>query len=77
MNWWSQYNTLNAIGASEGDTGFWQANFYAGYRFPRRHIEAELGLLNAFNHGYNIDPVTYFLEQARTRTLVASLKFNF
>jgi hypothetical protein len=79
-NWWVQHNAYNnftASGASEPGADFWQFNLYAGYRFPRRHVELAVGLVNMFNQGYNVDPVTYFLEQARTRTLVASLKFNF
>jgi hypothetical protein len=79
-NWWIQHNADNnftATGAAEPGNDFWQFNLYAGYRFPRRHIEVAIGLVNMFNQGYNIDPVTYFLEQARTRTLVASLKFSF
>jgi Tfp pilus assembly protein PilF len=83
-NWWIQHNADNQFSSasspgaiSEPGADFWQWNFYAGYRFPRRHIEVALGLINMFNTGYNVDPVTYFLEQARTRTLMASLKFNF
>jgi hypothetical protein len=81
-NWWIQHNAFNyysSTGAplSEPGADFWQFNLYAGYRFPRRHIEMAIGLVNMFNTGYNVDPVTYFLEQARTRTLMASLKFNF
>jgi hypothetical protein len=81
-NWWIQHNAdtyYNAAGAALQEPGaqFWQCNLYAGYRFPRRHIEMAIGLVNMFNQGYNVDPVTYFLEQSRTRTLMASLKFNF
>jgi Tfp pilus assembly protein PilF len=80
VNWWAQHNANNnfaVTGGPEPGANFWQCNLYAGYRFPRRHIEMALGLVNMFNQGYNVDPVTYFLEQARNRTLVASLKFNF
>jgi outer membrane receptor for ferric coprogen and ferric-rhodotorulic acid len=79
-NWWIQHNAYNnftAGGASEPGNNFWQCNIFAGYRFPRRHVELAVGLVNIFNQGYNIDPATYFLEQARTRTFVATLKFNF
>ncbi|HEV7925114.1 MAG TPA: TonB-dependent receptor, partial [Verrucomicrobiae bacterium] len=72
-NWWDQFNTL----PGEGGDHFWQFNFYAGYRFPRRHIEVSVGVVNIGNQDYNIDPVTYFLEQAHSRTFVANLKFNF
>jgi outer membrane receptor protein involved in Fe transport len=73
-NWWKQENI-----ASMGEPGdsFAQFNLYAGYRFPRRHAEVMVGVVNIGNQDYNIDPVTYFLEQAHTRTFVASFKFNF
>lgn len=80
VNWWMQYNAYNnfaAGGVAEPGSEFWQTDLWAGYRFPRRHAEVAVGLLNVFDQGYKIDPVTYFLEQARTRTFVASLKFNF
>jgi tetratricopeptide (TPR) repeat protein len=79
-NWWDQHNACNnfaAGGASEPGADFWQFNLYGGYRFPRRHVELMVGVVNMFNQGYNVDPVTYYLEQARNRTLMASLKFNF
>jgi Tfp pilus assembly protein PilF len=72
-NYWHQFNAL----AGEGDDGFWQVNFLAGYRFPQRHVEVSVGVLNIGNQDYHIDPVTYFLEQAHNRTFAASLKFNF
>ncbi|HEX3988021.1 MAG TPA: TonB-dependent receptor, partial [Verrucomicrobiae bacterium] len=73
-NWWKQEN-IAAMG-EPGDS-FAQFNLYAGYRFPRRHAEVMVGVVNIGNQDYNIDPVTYFLEQAHSRTFVASFKFNF
>jgi Tfp pilus assembly protein PilF len=72
-NYWEQFNTL----AGEGNSSFWQFNLYAGYRFPHRHVELSVGVVNIGNQDYQIDPVTYFLEQAHRRTFVASMKFNF
>jgi hypothetical protein len=72
-NYWDQFNTF----AGEGGDGFCQFNLYAGYRFPHRHIEVMVGVLNVGNQDYHIDPVTYFLEQAHKRTFTTSLKFNF
>jgi Tfp pilus assembly protein PilF len=72
-NYWDQFNTL----PGEGGDGFWQFNLYAGYRFPRRHVELAVGVVNITDQDYHIDPVTYFLEQAHRRTFVASMKFNF
>jgi Tfp pilus assembly protein PilF len=73
-NWWKQEN-IESMG-EPGDS-FAQFNLYAGYRFARRHVEVMAGVVNIGNQDYNIDPVTYFLEQAHTRTFVASFKFNF
>ncbi len=56
---------------------FWQLNFFAGYRFPRRHAELSLGLLNATDRDYHLNPLTLYNELPRQRTLMASLKFNF
>jgi outer membrane receptor protein involved in Fe transport len=72
-NWWKQEN-IESMG--EPGNSFAQFNLYAGYRFPRRHAEAMVGVVNIGNQDYNIDPVTYFLEQAHNRTFVASFKFN-
>jgi outer membrane receptor protein involved in Fe transport len=72
-NWWDQQNIASM---DEPGDSFYQLNLYAGYRFKRRHAELTLGILNLNNSDYNIDPITYFLEQAHNRTFVASFKFN-
>lgn len=72
-NWWDQENIASM---DEPGDSFYQLNLYAGYRFRRRHAELTLGILNINNSDYNIDPITYFLEQAHSRTFVASFKFN-
>ncbi|HUD45820.1 MAG TPA: TonB-dependent receptor [Candidatus Baltobacteraceae bacterium] len=73
-NWWKQENIESM---DEPGDSFAQFNLYAGYRFPRRHVEVMVGVVNIGNQDYNIDPLTYFLEQAHSRTFVASFKFNF
>jgi Tfp pilus assembly protein PilF len=72
-NYWRQFNAM----PGEGGDGFWQFNLYAGYRFPRRHVEVSVGVLNVGDQNYHLDPLTYYLEQAHNRTFAASLKFNF
>jgi len=72
-NYWRQFDSL----PGEGGDGFWQLNYYAGYRFPHRHVELSVGVINITDQDYHIDPVTYFLEQAHKREFVASMKFNF
>jgi outer membrane receptor protein involved in Fe transport len=72
-NWWDQANQI----AGEPGDSFWQFNLYAGYRFPKRHIEIQAGVLNLANQDYRLDPLTYYIDSAHTRTYYTSLKFNF
>ncbi len=74
-NWWDQAS--KGFVPNEPGDSFWQFNLFAGYRFPKRHMEISVGVLNIGNQDYNLDPVTYYLEQAHTRTFVSSFKFNF
>jgi tetratricopeptide (TPR) repeat protein len=74
-NWWAQGNKGFAVNEPGGD--FWQFNFFAGYRFPKRHMEIQVGVLNLANQDYHLEPLTYYLQQAPTRTFYSSLKFNF
>ena len=74
-DWYSQSNHGYA-GAQPGDE-FWQLNLVAGYRFPRRRAEVSLGLLNLTDSDYHLDPLTFYSELPRGRTLAARLRFNF
>jgi Tfp pilus assembly protein PilF len=56
---------------------FWQLHAWAGYRFPRRRAEIQLGLLNFTDQDYQLNPLTYYNELPRERTFVARLRFNF
>ncbi|HWD20768.1 MAG TPA: TonB-dependent receptor [Verrucomicrobiae bacterium] len=73
--WWGQYDA--GFGPTETGDQFWQANVFAGYRFPRRHVEIQAGILNLTDRDYHLDPLTYYVDPARRRTFVASLKFSF
>jgi tetratricopeptide (TPR) repeat protein len=74
-NWWDQSN--KGFSPNEPGDDFWQFNIFAGYRFPRRHMEIQVGVLNLANQNYSLDPLTFYLEQVHTRTFVTSFKFNF
>ena len=56
---------------------FWQANAFVGYRFPRRHAELRVGVLNLTDQNYELNPLTLYAELPRERTLTFSLKLNF
>ena len=56
---------------------FWQFNFFAGYRFPKRQAEIRLGVLNLTDRDYQLNPLTLYNEFPRERTFMAILKLNF
>jgi tetratricopeptide (TPR) repeat protein len=73
--WFDQIN--EGYNPAEPGDDFWQFNFQAGYRTPRRNVEMTIGLLNVTGRSYNLNPLNIYNELPLTRTLAASLRFNF
>ena len=73
--WSAQSNDGYATPLTGDD--FWQFNVFAGYRFPRRRAQIQVGLLNIGNRDYKLNPLNLYSDLPRSRTLFASLKFNF
>lgn len=73
---WSQQSNRGYSPDLPGDD-FWQLNLFAGYRFPQRRAEVRLGLLNALDQDYRLNPLNLTTELPRRRTLTVSLKFSF
>lgn len=73
--WWRQDNSSDPTVAA--DENFWQHNFIAGYRFPRRQAEIRLGLLNIFDADYRLNPLNLHADLPRGRTFTASVRLNF
>ena len=59
-----------------GDDIF-QFNAYAGYRFRRNYGDVTLGFLNMTDQDYQLNPLNYYNELPRERTLVARVRLNF
>ena len=72
----SNYGTYGPGGTIAGDD-FWQINAFVGYRFYRRHVEAQVGVLNLTDRNYKLNPLNLYAELPRERTFAASLKFYF
>lgn len=72
---WFHQNNEAASGMRDED--FWQHNIFVGYRFPRRHAEMRLGLLNLADTDYRLNPLNLHSSLPRERTFVASLRLNF
>lgn len=73
--WYSQDNIGYAT-PEHGDD-FWQFNAFIGYRFPRRHAEVGLGVLNIADQNYKLNPLNLYSELPRSRTLSVRLNINF
>ena len=73
--WYEQSNSGYAVRLGGDD--FWQFNAFVGYRFPRRVLAVELGVLNLTDRDYKLNPLNLYAELPRERTLVVSLKLNF
>lgn len=74
--WYRQHNSGYANPARPGDD-FWQHNLWVGYRFPRRHAELRLGLLNLADQNYRLNPLNTYVALPRGRTVAASVRLNF
>ena len=73
--WWRQ-ELQNDLAAVPGDQ-FWQANVFVGYRSPRRHVEATVGILNITGQDFRLHPINLYPDLSRGQTFAAKLQINF
>ncbi len=73
---WNQQSNRGYTPDLPGDD-FWQFNLHAGYRFPRRHAEIRLSLLNVTDQDYRLNPLNLTRELPRERTIAVSCRFYF
>ncbi len=62
---------------SRADENFWQWDWLAGYRFPRRRAEIVVGVLNLTGQDYHLSPLNLHQETPRDRTFTAQFRFQF
>ena len=74
-NWYRQSNS--GFSVAEPGNDFWQFNVYAGYRFCHRRAELTAGILNLANQDYQLEPLNFYNDMARERTLMIRLVLNF
>jgi hypothetical protein len=77
--WHSVWHHQNNDGStpSLGGENFWQHHAFLGYRFPRRHVELRVGVLNLTDEDYRLNPLNLYAELPRERTYTVSAKVNF
>jgi hypothetical protein len=74
--YWARQSNVGYAPDSPGDEIF-QANAYVGYRFRRNYGDITLGFLNMTDQDYKLNPLNYYNELPRERTLVARVRLNF
>lgn len=74
--YWARQSNVGYAPDIPGDDIF-QANAYIGYRFRRNFGDITLGFLNMTDQDYKLNPLNYYNELPRERTLVARVRLNF
>ena len=81
--WFSQIRVTWTHQANAGyqparpDADFWQWDWLAGYRFPKRRAEILVGLLNFTGQDYRLSPLNLRTDTPRERTFTAQFRFLF
>jgi hypothetical protein len=74
--YWARQSNVGYAPDIPGDDIF-QLNAYVGYRFRRNYGDVTLGFLNMTDQDYKLNPLNYYNELPRERTLVARVRLNF
>jgi tetratricopeptide (TPR) repeat protein len=74
--YWARQSNVGYAPDIPGDE-IYQINAYVGYRFRRNFGEVTLGFLNMTDQDYQLNPLNYYNELPRERTLVARVRLNF
>jgi tetratricopeptide (TPR) repeat protein len=74
--YWARQSNVGYSPDIPGDDIF-QLNAYVGYRFRRNFGDITLGFLDITDQDYKLNPLNYYNELPRSRTLVARVRLNF
>jgi tetratricopeptide (TPR) repeat protein len=74
--YWARQSNVGYSPDIPGDDIF-QLNAYVGYRFRRNFGDFTVGFLNLTDQDYKLNPLNYYDELPRERTLVVRVRFNF
>jgi hypothetical protein len=74
--YWARQSNVGYSPDIPGDDIF-QLNAYVGYRFRRNFGDITLGFLNLTDQDYKLNPLNYYNELPRERTLVVRARLNF
>ncbi|HEY1476668.1 MAG TPA: TonB-dependent receptor, partial [Chthoniobacterales bacterium] len=74
--YWAQQSNVGYFPDEPGDNIF-QLNAYVGYRLRRNFGSLTLGFLNLTDKDYKLNPLNYYNELPRNRTLLVRVRLNF
>jgi outer membrane receptor protein involved in Fe transport len=74
--YWAQQSNVGYFPDEPGDNIF-QLNAYIGYRLRRNFGSLTLGLLNLTDKDYKLNPLNYYNELPRNRTLLVRVRLSF
>jgi hypothetical protein len=74
--YWARQSNVGYFPDEPGDEIF-QLNAYVGYRLRRNFGDVTLGFLNITDQDYKLNPLNYYNELPRERTLLVRLRLNF
>jgi tetratricopeptide (TPR) repeat protein len=74
--YWARQSNVGYVPDIPGDEIF-QLNAYAGFRFRRNYGSVTLGLLDINDQDYKLNPLNYYNELPRERTLAVQVRLNF
>jgi outer membrane receptor protein involved in Fe transport len=74
--YWARQSNVGYSPDIPGDEIF-QLNAYVGYRFRRNYGAVTLGLLDINDQDYKLNPLNYYNELPRQRTLAVQVRLNF
>jgi hypothetical protein len=74
--YWARQSNVGYFPDEPGDSIF-QLNAYVGYRLRRNFGDLTLGFLNLTDKDYKLNPLNYYNELPRNRTLLVRVRLSF
>ena len=74
--YWARQSNVGYFPDEPGDNIF-QLNAYVGYRLRRNFGDLTLGFLNLTDQDYKLNPLNYYNELPRNRTLLVRVRLSF
>jgi len=71
------FRPVTTAGFDEPGDDFWQLNAFIGYRFLRNRGELTVGVLNALDTDYQLEPLSPYIELPHQRAFIVRCRLSF